>query len=111
LTKLPTTIVSKHLIDRHGWLDVRRERIEDAPAISRDDPHRLSRDRTNAGSNPRRHRTDREVSRLNCTPDFAGPRISRHDRERPSLNGHRTTLPLLTSVVNIRPGERLNSLC
>ena len=38
LTKFPITIVSKRLIDRHGRIDVRRERIEDAPAISRDDP-------------------------------------------------------------------------
>ena len=49
LTKFPITIVSKRLIDRHGRIDVRRERIEDAPAISRDDPHRLRRDRTDAG--------------------------------------------------------------
>jgi hypothetical protein len=104
LTKLPATIVGKHLIDRQSRIDVRRECVEDAPTMSRDDPHRLGRDRTNAGPNPRRHRTDREVLRLNRTPNFAGRRISRHNRERPSLNGHRTTLPLLASVVNSRPG-------
>ncbi len=106
LTKFPITILGERLIDRHGRIDVRREHIEDAPAIARDDPHRLRSDRTDAGPNPRRHRANREVLRLNCTPDFAGRRISRHNREGSSLNAHRTTLTLLASFVNTRPSER-----
>ncbi len=86
LTKFPITIVSERLIDCHGRIDVRRERIQDALPVSSDDPHRLRRHRTNTGPNPRRHRADREVLRLNCTPDFARRRISRHNRERSNLN-------------------------
>jgi hypothetical protein len=100
LTKLSTTVVSKHLIDRYGRIDVRRERIEDALAISRDDPHRLGRDRTYAGPNPRRDRADREVLRLNCASDFAGRRVSRDNRKRSSLDGHRTTVTLWAPFVN-----------
>jgi hypothetical protein len=95
LTKVPITIVGKHVIDCHGRIDVSCERIEDASAVSRVDPHRLRRDRTNAGPNPGRHRADREVLRLNGAPDFAGHQISRHNRERSGVNGHCTTLPVV----------------
>jgi hypothetical protein len=103
LAQVPTSIVSKHLIDRYSRIDVRRERFQDALAVSRHDAHRLRRHRTNTSPNPRRHCADREVLRLNCTPDFAGRRINSHNRERSSLNGHRLTVTVLASFANTRP--------
>jgi hypothetical protein len=86
LSKLPISIVSNRLVDCRGWTDVPRKRVEDEPTVSRNDSHRLRRDGTNSGSNPRRHRANREVLRLNCAPDFAGCRIGGHNGERSSLH-------------------------
>jgi hypothetical protein len=96
LTEFPIAIAGKRLFKCHSRIDVPRERSEGTLAVARDDPHRLRRDGTNTGANPRRHRTDREVLRLDCAANLAGRRIRRNDRERSSVNDHKRTLRLLT---------------
>ena len=106
LTEFPIAILGERLFECHSRIGVQRERSESALAVARDDPHRLRRDRTNTGANPRRHGTDREVLRLDCAPDLAGRRISRNDRERSSVNDHETTLRHLASLMKTGPPSR-----
>ncbi len=82
LTYVPIVIVGKRLFEGRSRIDVQREPGEGALSVPRNDSHRLRRDRTDTGANPGRHRTDRQILRLDCAPYFSGRRISRNDRER-----------------------------
>jgi hypothetical protein len=94
LTAIGIVVGGKRLIERRRRISLRGERRERALTVARDDPHRLRRDRADAGTHPGRHGADREVLRLNGTANLAGPRVGGDDRERSGEEGHETTLSL-----------------
>ncbi len=120
LTYIPIVIVGKRLLEGRSRTEVESERREDTLAVPRDDSHRLRRNRPHTGTNPRRHRTDREVLRLDCAPYFAGRRVSRDDREAhvftasstsPTLTGRRTLSTFADGAqpsASARPMRRLS---